>query len=149
MRRNAVKSSRDFPNVGVRNGAWGEDTAVAHLRGEGYVIVERNSRPCRGDRRLEIDIVAYDRPADAMVFVEVKQHKSHREGESALRGVDRRKMANLRRAFEAWRRLHRWRGSYRFDVIEVFGSPGCARPEVRHMDRIGIFTPPERFVRWA
>lgn len=135
-------------NVGVRNGTWGEDVAAAYLRCEGFVIVERNSRPFLRDRRLEIDIVAYDRKADTMVFIEVKQHKSHRDGERSLRSVNRRKMSNLRRAFNAWRRLNRWHGAYRFDVIEIFGSPGCGSPEIRHYDRIGLFTPPDRFVRW-
>ena len=66
----------DTANEGVRRGRWGEDVAVEHLRSLGYVVVDRNARPCRWDRRLELDVVVYDRSRDMMVFVEVKQHKS-------------------------------------------------------------------------
>ena len=61
-------------NVGVLHGVWGEAVAVEYLRRHGYEIVDRNSRPVVRDERLEIDIVAWDRRKDEMVFVEVKQH---------------------------------------------------------------------------
>ena len=143
-----MPQSREPRNVGVRNGAWGEDVAVEALRLEGYVIIERNVRPCLRDRRLEIDVVAYDREADAMVFVEVKQHKSHMRGESRIRSVDKGKMRNLRQACNAWRRRSKWQGGYRFDVVEVFGEPGRARPEVDHVRGVRLFTTRERFVAW-
>jgi len=133
-------------NVGVEHGAWGEAVAVERLRLEGMEIIDRNVRPCR-DRRLEIDVIAYDRETDAMVFVEVKQHAAHDESERRIRGVDSRKMRLLRRACNAWRRRNRWQGNYRFDVVEVFGTPG-SRPEIDHVRRVNLFTPAERFVRW-
>ena len=136
-------------NIGVAHGQWGEDVAVEMLRLEGYLIVDRNSHPCPWDRRLEIDIVAYDKKADAMVFVEVKQHARHSRGESRLRSITRAKMTNLRKAFNAWRRGNRWFGAYRFDVIEVYGEPGSSRPEVDHIERVALFGPRERFVRWG
>jgi len=134
-------------NIGVEHGAWGEDRAVERLRQEGLEIIDRNVRPYR-DRRLEIDIIAYDRTLDAMVFVEVKQHARHSSAESRLRSVDRRKMRNLRLACNAWRRRNRWQGSYRFDVIEIFGVPGDRHPEIDHIRRVNLFVPSERFVRW-
>ena len=112
------------PNEGVLRGRWGEDVAVEHLRSLGYVIVERNARPCRWDRRLEIDIVAYDRTGDVMIFVEVKQHKAHTDRDRRLRSIDRRKLDLLRKACRAWMGKNRWRGARRFDVVEVFGEPG-------------------------
>jgi len=133
-------------NIGVEHGAWGEDVAVERLRMEGLLIVDRNVRPCR-DQRLEIDIVAYDHEAEAMVFVEVKQHAAHDEAERRIRSVDSRKMRLLRRACNAWRRSNRWQGNYRFDVVEVFGTPGSS-PEVDHIRRVNLFTPAARFVRW-
>lgn len=60
-------------NVGVRHGRWGEDVAAEQLRLEGLTVIERNVRPCPDDRRIEIDIIAYDRRQDVLVFVEVKQ----------------------------------------------------------------------------
>jgi len=134
------------PNVGVEHGAWGEDVAVERLRLEGLQIVDRNVRPCR-DQRLEIDVIAYDHASNAMVFVEVKQHAKHAEGERRIRSVDREKLRRLRRACNAWRRYNRWQGNYRFDVVEVFGTPG-SRPEIDHVRQVNLFTPPLRFVRW-
>ena len=136
-------------NVGVEHGRWGEDVAAAALRRKGYVIVERNVRPCARDRRLEIDIVAYDREADAMVFVEVKQHCERSPLQRRLRSIDKKKLRNLRRVFNAWRRVNRWNGAYRFDVVEVYGEPGSVRPEVDHVERVRIFGTAERFVRWG
>lgn len=132
-------------NIGVVHGRWGEDVAVAQLRREGLQIMARNVRPCAYDRRLEIDIVAYDRQTDAAVFVEVKQHASHREGEGLLRSVDKRKRRLLRTACDAWRRSNRWRGAYRFDVVEVYGVPGGDLPEILHVRRVNLFVPPSRF----
>jgi len=133
-------------NIGAEHGAWGEDAAVERLRLEGLQIVDRNVRPCR-DRRLEIDVIAYDREADAMVFVEVKQHASHAEAERRIRSVDSHKMRLLRTACNAWRRSNRWQGNYRFDVVEVFGTPGT-RPEIDHVRQVNLFTPNARFVHW-
>lgn len=137
-------------NEGVRRGRWGEDVAVEYLRSRGYVVVERNVRPCRWDRRLEIDVVAYDRAADAIVFVEVKQHKAHSARERRLRSVNRRKMERLLKACRAWIGCNRWRGARRFDVVEVFGEPdGRARAEIDHIERVPLFSPPDRYVNWA
>ena len=136
-------------NVGVIRGQWGEDVAADWLRGEGYVVVERNVRPNPRDRRLEIDLVVYDREHDLIVFVEVKQHARRSEYQRRLRSVDRRKFVTLRRACSAWLRRNRWRGGYRFDVVEVYGEPGSRRPpEVDHVRHVRLFSPPETFVNW-
>ena len=147
-RESAMRRPHETGNVGVEHGRWGEDVAAAALRRKGYVIVERNVHPCARDRRLEIDIVAYDREADAMVFVEVKQHCERSPLQRRLRSIDKRKLRNLRRVFNAWRRVNRWNGAYRFDVVEVYGEPGSGRPEVDHVERVRIFGTAERFVRW-
>lgn len=138
------------PNEGVLRGRWGEDVAVEHLRSLGYVIVERNARPCRWDRRLEIDIVAYDRTGDVMIFVEVKQHRAHTDRDRRLRSIDRRKLDLLRKACRAWMGKNRWRGARRFDVVEVFGEPDSrSRPEIDHIERVRLFERAERYVNWA
>lgn len=137
-------------NVGVLHGAWGENVAAEYLRLRGYEIVERNSRPCRWDARLEIDIVAYDKTEDVMVFVEVKQHRTHVEGERRLRSITKKKKALLRTASRAWLRVNRWRGAHRFDVIEVYGEPNArVRAEIDHIERVELFATPTRFVNWA
>lgn len=135
-------------NVGVRNGIWGEAVAVEHLRRAGFQIVDRNSCPVARDRRLEIDIVAWDPKSDAMVFVEVKQHAALSPHCGRLSRVNRRKRLNLRRACNAWRRLNKWHGDFRFDVIEVYGTPDGGRPVVDHIEKVNLFVDPRRFVKW-
>lgn len=135
-------------NIGVRHGCWGEQVAVDYLRRQGYEIVERNTCPVESDRRLEIDIVAWDRRSDVMVFVEVKQHSQISRYARRLRSVDRRKRGNLRRACNAWRRVNRWHGAFRFDIIEVYGIPEGGLPIIDHLSDINLFVRPERFVKW-
>ena len=135
-------------NIGVLHGEWGEAVAVEHLRRHGYEIVERNSRPVEKDERLEIDLVAWDRKNDAMVFVEVKQHAKSSPYSRRLRSVDKRKRENLRRACNAWRRVNRWHGAFRFDVIEVYGVPEGGRPVIDHIKKVDLFAKRGRFVKW-
>lgn len=123
------------------HGEWGERVAVERLRMEGMEIIERNSRPLAKDRRLEIDIVAYDPRIDTMVFVEVKQHSAHLPCERRLRSIDARKRRNLRIACAAWRRTNNWEGDCRFDVVEVFGTPKSRRPEIDHIQHVYLHTP--------
>jgi len=136
-------------NVGVRHGEWGEDVAAAHLRRDGFVIVERNARPVGRDRRLEIDIVAWERETDTLVFVEVKQHETVSPYARRLRSVNRRKRENLRRACRAWKRVNNWGGGVRFDVVEVYGVPEGGRPVIDHIRNVRLFGRPDRFVRWG
>ena len=142
-----MRARRDV-NVGVAHGAWGEAVATEYLRRGGYEIVDLNVRPVRDDARLEIDIVAFDRRNDAMVFVEVKQHAARTTCQRRLRSVDRAKRQNLRRACNAWRRVNRWHGAFRFDVIEIYGIPG-RKPEIDHIDHVELFPRKERFVKWS
>ena len=139
---------RETDNVGVLHGLWGEAMAVDYLRRHGYEIVERNSRPVMEDERLEIDIIAWDRRKDEMVFVEVKQHAKPSPYARRLQSVNRRKRQNLRRACNAWRRANRWRGAFRFDVIEIYGVPGGGRPVIDQISDVELFAKPGRFVKW-
>lgn len=144
-----LRRKKKRPNVSVEHGRWGEDMAVDFLRLRGYVILERNVHPCTADERLEIDIIAYAREIDAIVFVEVKQHAVHSEFERRLRSLDRRKRDLMRRACRTWLLRNRWAGSYRFDVIEVYGTPEAnSPPEIDHIERVDIFAGREKFVNW-
>ena len=139
---------RKTDNIGVLHGVWGEAVAVDHLRRHGYEIIDRNSRPVERDERLEIDIVAWDRKKDAMVFVEVKQHASLSPYARRLQSVNKRKRMNLRHACNAWRRTNRWRGAFRFDVIEIYGVPGGGEPVIDHISDVELFAKRGRFVNW-
>lgn len=142
-------SRREAANVGVARGAWGEDVAADFLRRRGYLIVDSNACPVEKDRRLEIDLVAWDEVTDTMVFVEVKQHATLTPYGRRLRSVDRSKRVNLRRACNAWRRVNKWRGSFRFDVIEIYGTPEGGRPVIDHIEKVDLFAKPGRFVKWG
>ena len=137
-------------NTSVAHGVWGERVAAWCLRQKGYKILERNVRPYWRDKRLELDIVAFEPCNRTVVFVEVKQHKRRTEFQSRLRSIDKRKCRLLYRACRAWLRRKRWRGAYRFDVIEVYGDPDINQtPEIDHIERVRLFTPASTFVDWA
>ena len=51
-------------------GAWGENLALRHLQGLGYLILTQNWRSSEG----EIDLVALD--GETLVFIEVKTRSS-------------------------------------------------------------------------
>jgi len=135
-------------NLGVRHGEWGEAMAVDHLRRHGFVIVERNVRPVERDRRLEIDVIAWERESDTLVFVEVKQHKTLSPYARRLQSVDRRKRENLRRACVTWKCVNKWNGSVRFDVVEIYGVPEGGEPVIDHIRNVHLFGRADRFVRW-
>ena len=135
-------------SVAQTRGAWGEDVARDFLRRRGFLIVDSNARPSSRDRRLEIDLVAWEEKTDTMVFVEVKQHAAVSSVARRLRSVTRRKRENVRRACNAWRRLNRWRGAYRFDVIEIYGTPDGGRPVIDHIENVELFARRGRFVKW-
>lgn len=139
---------RENGNLGVGHGFWGETVACEFLRAKGYEIFERNATPYDRDRRLEIDIVAYERESDTLVFVEVKQHKRHTPYEARLRSVNQRKLRNLRIAFNAWRRTNHWDEGCRFDVIEIYGAPEIGIESIDHIEGVRVFNRSENHVNW-
>ncbi len=137
-------------NTGVAHGAWGETMAVRFLRQRGYEIRARNVRPCRWDRRLEIDIVAYDKRHDILVFVEVKQHKTRSIYACRLQSITKHKKELLRKACRAYLARTHWQAAYRFDVIEVFGVPEAKElPVLDHIERVPLFVAESQYVNWA
>jgi putative endonuclease len=136
-------------NVGVRHGSWGEDVAYRFLRRRGLKIIERNERPVASDKRLEIDIIAFDPKVETLVFVEVKQHARISPFAKRLSKIDKRKKRNLKRACKAWLRAHRWCGNFRFDVVEIYGTPEGGSPIIDHIEKVNLFAQSERFVKWS
>ncbi len=108
----------------VRSGAEGEDLACAHLRAQGYLIIERNYR-CRSG---EVDIVA--RHGEATVFVEVKERHgdSHGGGVEAVTFGKRRRVIRAARLYAASNGL--FERPVRFDVLSIDWKDG--RPGIRH-----------------
>lgn len=114
----------------LRTGEWGERVAERHLKKSGFRIVGR--RVVVGVRD-ELDLIA-ESPQGALVFVEVKTRADETFGRP-FSAVDRRKRKALSRA--AWRYLTRLRPRpeyFRFDVVEVIGSPERGNPDVRHIE---------------
>lgn len=94
-------------------GSQGEALALAHLKGLGYRILERNCRSRLG----EIDIVAEE--AGAVVFIEVKTRVGARFG-SPLESVTLRKQRQISRAALDYIERHGLQGrAARFDVVGI------------------------------
>lgn len=127
-------------------GRWGENCAAAYLQRNGWVVIGRNVRPCKTDQRCEIDLVLRSRDRGTIVFVEVKTHLQHSTWANRLWKIDRRKKGVLLRACTNWVLRNRWHGNFRFDVVEVYGSPDAATPpEIDHLENVPLFPPKWRF----
>ena len=105
-------------------GAAGEDTALEHLTGLGYLILGRNFKTRFG----EIDIIA--REQKTIVFVEVKRRESTGHGSAAefVSASKMRKVVGAARIYAAQRGLSD--SLIRFDVIAIDVIDG--REQIRH-----------------
>ncbi len=110
-------------------GKWGEREAEKHLRKKGFRILGRRVRVAGRD---EIDLVARDR--EVLVFVEVKTRASERFGRP-ISAVDRRKrQVTSRAAVRYIQKLKNPDVMFRFDVVEVIGSPDNPETMIRHVE---------------
>jgi putative endonuclease len=103
------------PDSTTRKGQAGEDRAVAFLSAHGYRVLARNVRLPGG----EIDAVALDGPT--LVIVEVKRRDGATFG-NALRAVDARKRATLRRIAADYAQVVAPNAKIRFDVVALDGN---------------------------
>lgn len=132
-------------NVAAVRGRWGETVAAEYLRAHGWTVVERNARPCAQDQRCEIDLVLRSGDGRSVVFVEVKTHRSRSPRAGRLWCVNRRKKNVLLRACTNWILRKKWHGNFRFDVVEVYGTPAGGPPEIDHIENVPLFPPKWRF----
>jgi putative endonuclease len=99
-----------------------ETAALAHLRAQGLVLVERNYRVARGPtgRGGEIDLILRERDG-TLVFVEVRARRDARFGGAAA-SVGAVKRSRL--VFAAQHYLQRWASPppCRFDVVAIDGA---------------------------
>lgn len=110
------------------HGKWGEKVAAKMLKDKGFRILGER---VRFGSREELDIVARD--GNVLVFVEVKTRQNEDFGRP-VSAVDRKKQKLLSRAAVRYlKKLKNPRVYFRFDVVEVIGSPGGDNPEVRHI----------------
>lgn len=110
--------------LGPAHGAAGEDAAVAHVRGLGWAILDRNFRTRAG----EVDIVA--REGNTTVFVEVKRRETTGHGTAAefVSGSKMRRIVSAARIYAARHGLSD--SPIRFDVIAIDVVDG--REQLRH-----------------
>ena len=97
-----------------------EDAALAHLRRHGLSLVQRNFRtPGRGGG--EVDLIMRE-PDGTLVFVEVRQRASQRQGGAgaSVTGVKQRRIVFAARHFLL--RLGS-EPACRFDVVLIEGTP--------------------------
>jgi len=115
-------------------GAWGEEQAVRALKREGLEILARN---VRFGPREELDAVAYEKATGTLVFVETRTRASEAFARP-VESVDQRKRAHVSRAAKTYlKRLRKKPDRFRFDVVEVVGSPDApAPPVVRHLRNV-------------
>lgn len=142
--KNDANRKRGAENA--KRGQWGEAVAEAFLRRRGWILVERNARPCTGDQRCEIDLIVRSRDRMTIVFVEVKTHlgKSNRAGR--LWRINQRKRNILLRACTNWILKNKWHGNFRFDVVQVYGDHGGVdAPEIDHVENVQLFPSKWRF----
>jgi len=114
----------------LHTGLWGENLAEQHLKDKKYRIIGR--RVLVG-KRDELDIIARS-PDDVLVFIEVKARANELFGRP-FSAVDRRKRKILSRA--ALRYMMRLKSKpdyFRFDVVEVIGTPEQKSPTIRHIE---------------
>ena len=114
--------------MGANNavGVYGERVAARMLTDHGLEVLDRNWRCAAG----EIDLVALDRAADEIVFVEVKTRRGATYGHPA-EAVTRIKLARLRRLAGQWLAEHDVHaGGVRLDVVAILARcPGPALVE--------------------
>lgn len=121
----------------IRLGRVGEETAARHLSRLGWTILERNWRPPRPSRGLELDIVA--RESGTLVFVEVKT-RADGHGAGARPALEvpvhtaltARKQNRLARAASRYLTVTKsWNRPCRFDLICIrHGADGV--PALEH-----------------
>lgn len=113
----------------LRAGLWGEEQAERFLRQRGWPILGRRVRLGRD----ELDLVARD--GETLVFVEVKTRRTEDFGRP-FDAVKRSKRHSLSRAAMHYLKKLPTRPSFfRFDVLEVVGTPEAGAPRIRHIEK--------------
>ena len=105
-------------------GDRGEDMAAAHLKKQGYQILERNYRTPIG----EIDLVA--RHQGVLVIIEVKTRRSRRFGspQEAVHPAKQERLRNLAEYYLQQQGLGEV--TVRFDVVGILWQEGKPQIEV-------------------
>lgn len=110
---NQPPTKKQSNNLGV----LGEKKAVSFLKKLNYQILETNYRY----KHLELDVIALDRTADEIVFIEVKTRSHNWAGDPAL-AVNQKKLINLQTIAQLYLQKNSLAKNFRFDIISVLPS---------------------------
>ena len=109
-------------------GQEGELAACNYLEKNGYNILVRNFT-CKSG---EIDIIAYDKKEDEIIFIEVKSRYQSKFGEPA-EAVDWQKIKHIYRTAEYYAYINNIEyHKFRFDVIEILNLPN-KKQQIHHI----------------
>lgn len=100
-----------------------ENISTHYLKKQGYKILDRNFSCPTG----EIDIIAYDKQNDYVVFVEIKHRATAMFGRP-LEAITPEKVRKITLTSQVYLKLKGWLNrNYRYDAIEIIDD------ELRHI----------------
>ncbi len=119
-------------------GQAGEQAAANYLKNKGYAVLEMNYKNDLGRRLGEIDIVAEDKEAGEIVFIEVKTRDYQKYGDSLPEeSITYRKLKKLDKIASAYLYQNNLRNRpYRFDAISVWLDFSSRMAKVKHIRNI-------------
>lgn len=99
----------------IITGKSGETLAQKYLRALGYYIEGTNVRLGHD----ELDLIAYDKCAKTLVFIEVKTRSRIHDDYSPLLGMTHDKKKHIQRAARKWIAEKNYEGAYRMDILSI------------------------------
>ncbi|MFA6973964.1 MAG: YraN family protein [Parcubacteria group bacterium] len=116
-------------------GQTGEEVAANYLKANNYEIVAMNFKNNSGRRLGEIDIIAKDKAANELVFVEVKTRDYAKYSDTLPEeNITRDKLHKLSKIANVYLRTKGLLDeSYRFDAISVWLDFATRRAKVKHI----------------
>jgi len=91
----------------------------------GYKILEQNLKI----KNNEIDLIAFDKKFDEIVFIEVKTRKDNFFGNPA-EAVTRKKLKNIIFVAKRYLKLNNFNKDYRFDIIAI------SKNDIEHFENV-------------
>jgi len=112
-------------------GRLGENIAIKYLKNKRYKVVDKNFYTRFG----EIDIIAYDKHSQELVFVEVKARNSIQFGYPE-EAVDHWKFQKIIKTAQIYLDRHHIDKKYRFDCMAIDMDYHTRRAKIRHYENI-------------
>ena len=119
-------------------GQLGEQAAAKYLKNKGYKILDRNFQNNLGRRLGEIDIIAFDKSENMLVFAEVKTREMDKFKDTLPEeNITYSKLRKLSKIASAYLRLkHKEDSDYRFDALSVWLDPISREARIKHIQSL-------------